>query len=128
VQFIDELHEHHKCTLFLHDLLDMIQHNMLVIKSNERKPCAGIYAALDEMLRKCQDDKDYATSPNPWCFSKRPALHSVQLGMTPDAEEVIEKNLPRGPNAPAQAAKAPAVQPAGTRKSRISRIPRRCAP
>ncbi|KAF1850768.1 uncharacterized protein K460DRAFT_274684, partial [Cucurbitaria berberidis CBS 394.84] len=102
-QFIDDLHRNPKCTVYLHEFLNMIQNDMLVVESSERKQCASIWNRLDSMTRKCHQDEDYAATYNPWYFKQTSVSRSVELKMTPDVRQAIEKNLPLRPATPARA-------------------------
>ncbi|KAF2714314.1 hypothetical protein K504DRAFT_394598 [Pleomassaria siparia CBS 279.74] len=72
-QFINTLHELPNCTEYFHELLVMIQNDMLVVESNQRRSCASIWTRLNNMHEKCQTDKDYAMTTNPWCLWKQAA-------------------------------------------------------
>jgi serine/threonine protein kinase len=93
-QFIDELHRHTNCTDFLHEFLNIIQNNMLVIESADRASCEEIWRVLNDMHKKCRTNKVYATWQSPWCIEREPMPRSVGLEMSADAERIIEQNLP----------------------------------
>lgn len=71
MQFIDALHRHENCTEFLHEFLDMIQHNMLVVDSRKRKPCVWVVRFLENSLIKLKRDKQYAVKKCPWRLGVR---------------------------------------------------------
>lgn len=112
--------------MYVHEFLNIIQNDMLVVESRDRSSCAAICKRLSQMSRKCRDDEDYAATSNAWCIAKKPVSHSGELRMTHDAEQVIQKNLLHRVPVPASitSAPAPSVQPIPQRKRRPSRIPR----
>lgn len=64
-KFINGLHHNPNCTNYIHDLLNLIQRDMLQVDSIQRKRCAEIKKALDGMLEKCIDPA-YASEATPW--------------------------------------------------------------
>ncbi|KAK8030940.1 hypothetical protein PG990_000674 [Apiospora arundinis] len=48
-----------QCTDYLYDLLDYIEHNMLLCKPKDRKQCKEVLAKLDEMLRNQASNRSY---------------------------------------------------------------------
>jgi hypothetical protein len=73
LKFINKLHQHENCTEYIHDLLDMIENNMLVVATEAadprrmRKSCMWVSKKLADMHAKCKADCDgYATAKNPW--------------------------------------------------------------
>jgi serine/threonine protein kinase len=113
-KFIDELHEHPNCTEYFHELLVMIQHDMLVVESSERKSCAGIWKRLDHMHERCHRERDYAVASNPWCrlMKKQPPPRN---GKTENALLAVQNDRPNLPT------KSPALP---SFKRCASRIPR----
>ncbi|KAF2188522.1 hypothetical protein K469DRAFT_565361, partial [Zopfia rhizophila CBS 207.26] len=105
-KFIDELHRHPNCTEYFHELLVMIQHDMLEVESSSRKSCQEVYQKLDAMYRQCRIDEAYAMKSNPWAtttLTAEPRMHSTKVDMEEEAEGVIAKNssmLPIHPGRP----------------------------
>jgi hypothetical protein len=73
---INDFHNHVKCTEFLHELLVIIQHDMLLPESHDRKSCVVLSKDLDRMYEKCRHDVGYATNSAPWHSPKRTTLSS----------------------------------------------------
>jgi len=66
---------HENCTEYIHELLDMIQNNMLVVESKERKDCSWVVDKLKSFREQCEADKDgYATRKNPRTKTKLPLM------------------------------------------------------
>jgi hypothetical protein len=105
------------CSDYFHELLDMIQHEMLVIDSSERKSCEGIWKCLDDMYQKCLGDGDYAASGNPWSFDGDSVPHSVEVNKLNVSEKALEKLL----------ALRPRHYVRSTRRRNLGRIERRTA-
>ncbi|KAF2849504.1 hypothetical protein T440DRAFT_398982, partial [Plenodomus tracheiphilus IPT5] len=100
-KFIDQLHQHRNCTDYLHQLLDIIQHDMLLVDSTKRKSCAGIRDRLNDMHYECRRNIDYATAASPWCIPRPPLPCAVELEMTAYARRVSTENLDSPSAAPA---------------------------
>jgi hypothetical protein len=64
-QFINTLHEHPQCSGFLHDMLKLIQEDMLLVDEDQRLCCALVLNKLKDMRRRCVDDREYATAGQP---------------------------------------------------------------
>jgi hypothetical protein len=75
----------------------MIQMDMLVVESKERKSCEGILRSLDRMYRQCLNDGDYAASGNPWHMhiTKPPASHAIPSASIAEAKKRISNRLSR---------------------------------
>ncbi|POS77582.1 protein kinase [Diaporthe helianthi] len=72
-KFIRRLHSHQNCSQVIHDFLDMIEKNILVVKTNrpqeaERFEIKQVHQALIPMLERCEKSAEYAISPVPWLF------------------------------------------------------------
>ncbi|KAI4649190.1 hypothetical protein J4E93_003504 [Alternaria ventricosa] len=119
--FIDELHRHPNCTLYLHEVLNLIQFDMLVVDSMERKSCMDVWHSLDALYDRCRRNADYATMSNPWCNMRRTASFVEQYVTSASAEAMQDD--PPSPNS-----EAPAVQPIASRRRRLSRIPKLKSP
>jgi serine/threonine protein kinase len=105
IQFFDKLHSHPNCTDYFHTILDIIQHNMIIVEpetvyKTRRIECDKVSQLFKGALRKCCKSEDYATKKNPWS-SKRPIAEplteSVKVSMTEQAKEVIDENRSRIP-------------------------------
>ncbi|KAG9195323.1 hypothetical protein G6011_00444 [Alternaria panax] len=84
--FISKLHQHPDCTSYVHKLLNLIQFDMLLVDSRERKSCRDVWRSLDEMYFRCRHDEDYATMGSPWCNMEM-AASSVQHYVTSNSEQ-----------------------------------------
>jgi serine/threonine protein kinase len=71
-QWIDRLHRHEKCTELLHEFLNIITYDMLVVNSSERKAAGTIYKALSKRRRERREDCDWCMKPCPWIHPRSP--------------------------------------------------------
>ncbi|KAK4247592.1 kinase-like domain-containing protein, partial [Corynascus novoguineensis] len=63
-----KLHGHPLCSEYIHDFLDLIEEQMLVIEtgdkaSSRRIMCGSLHKRLQEMRQKCDNDPAYALTP-----------------------------------------------------------------
>jgi serine/threonine protein kinase len=65
IEWIKDLHEQPRCSKFIHDVLDLIQKNMLIVDPSQRIRCGHLNAILGEMLDKSIIDPSYLTKPAP---------------------------------------------------------------
>ncbi|KAI0199921.1 kinase-like domain-containing protein [Astrocystis sublimbata] len=65
IEFIDEAHSNPRCTQYLHDFLDIIEGEMLVVEPKERIKCRSLHHTLNTMFEKCQSGEDYAMKASP---------------------------------------------------------------
>ncbi|KAL6704962.1 hypothetical protein ACN47E_007507 [Coniothyrium glycines] len=108
VKSIDDLHEHKNCSDFLHDFLLLIQQDMLVISSQDRKSCKEICHKLSELVEKCRQDNDYATTANPWCIKTggHPQFEEIEADVDGDDKE---QNCSRSPSVLSPTNKVPSA-------------------
>jgi hypothetical protein len=74
-QFLKELHLHKSCTEYLHDFLEIIQSEILVVESNDprdktRISCANLNENLMDKLKMSESNPDYISKPAPWSRMK----------------------------------------------------------
>jgi serine/threonine protein kinase len=62
-EWMKDLHEKPRCSMFINDFLNLISEKMLVIDPQERISCAQLNKELHEMMRKAEDRSDYLTIP-----------------------------------------------------------------
>jgi serine/threonine protein kinase len=65
LKFVKALHNHPRCTEFLHNLLNIVICDMLLLKSEERLNCWQICTKLRRLRDDCQSD-EYAMGYSPW--------------------------------------------------------------
>ncbi|TVY44399.1 hypothetical protein LSUB1_G002054 [Lachnellula subtilissima] len=65
VTWIDQLHCHERCSQLIHDLLDLIMKELLIIESKERSSSVWLFQQLNMYLRKAEKDKEYMLKPIP---------------------------------------------------------------
>ncbi|RWA13207.1 hypothetical protein EKO27_g1899 [Xylaria grammica] len=65
-----ELHGHPACTEYLHEFLDLVEKELLIIEtgeisSNKRVDCGPLRSTLESMYQKCNINLEYALTPAP---------------------------------------------------------------
>jgi len=65
---MSELHRDGKCTQYFHDLLYLIEEDMMVLRAQDRVTSRGLSQKLREMDWKVQQDESYSRTP---CESSR---------------------------------------------------------
>ncbi|KUJ20792.1 kinase-like protein [Mollisia scopiformis] len=61
----NELHSDEKCSLLMHDLLDLTMKGLLVVKSGARFEASWLFLQLNECLTRAQTDEEYMLQPVP---------------------------------------------------------------
>jgi hypothetical protein len=66
-----QLHEHKSCTEFIHEFINMIRIDMLVVKSEDpfekgRISSEKVHGQLAKMLEQCKEKEGYACKPTVW--------------------------------------------------------------
>jgi hypothetical protein len=86
-----------RCTDFLHDLLTLIMHDMLVVNSQERLCCRELRKKLREMRIKCQS-QSYSLEATPWLNGEhvKPEtfLRASEVKLSKEAQRQVARNLP----------------------------------
>ncbi|KAK3347281.1 hypothetical protein B0T25DRAFT_298288 [Lasiosphaeria hispida] len=80
------LHSRPRTTSFLHDLLDLIQNDILRMRPRERAECSVIVDRLAAIKQKCEAEPDYSTVPR-----KRTGMR------TPTELSTVSSSDPRNP-------------------------------
>lgn len=83
-----QLHADVRCTAWMHDLLNMVQLDMLVVDPRERKMSNVLMNNLRTMDQKCQNDDRYCTNS-----VARPATGRRQTGMLAQLNHVAQKHV-----------------------------------
>jgi len=117
---MSNLLQQEECTGYVHDLLKLIEDDMLVVDSSKRKSCDSVRSRLDEMYQKHLRDEEYATTGNSWNNMKPASRRSCPSTMPFGYEQAVTQER-AGPSLGALAA-----QPIVTGRT-SSRIPRRKA-
>lgn len=74
--WVNKLHQHEKCSALIHELLDLIMKQLLVIDPKARIPANKLCLELDTLLKKSEQDPLYLLQPSPW----PPGSNSELLG------------------------------------------------
>ncbi|KAF1960285.1 hypothetical protein CC80DRAFT_466036 [Byssothecium circinans] len=65
-QFIERLHRDLRCSELIHEFLNFIQYDMLVVDESQRASCDKVSSTLKSILRRGKLDKEYAVKALPW--------------------------------------------------------------
>ncbi|KAI1739132.1 hypothetical protein F4680DRAFT_466665 [Xylaria scruposa] len=88
-EFITELHTRDNCSEFMHEFLNMIELDMLLVESWKRSNCQKIRGRLDGLLQKCEKSQALATELAPWM----PKMNENRPGLVPVEISVEHKDL-----------------------------------
>lgn len=64
--WVRSLHQHKNCTQFMHDLLDVVMKEMLVIERDERTKATDLHRTFLKFKEKTKQNIQYAFLPLPW--------------------------------------------------------------
>jgi serine/threonine protein kinase len=64
-EWIKDLHEHQRCSDFIHDFLDVVDNHMLVVSLSGRISCVGLNDRLREMVGRGKTSPAYLTQCKP---------------------------------------------------------------
>jgi serine/threonine protein kinase len=64
-EWMKELHEKPRCSGIIHEFLDLISEQMLVVDPTKRITCGRLNKKFQDMLSKAKKDADYLTAPRP---------------------------------------------------------------
>ena len=91
---INDLHRHPNCTNYVHDLLNMIEDDMLIVISTDqpRGTSSALLQRLSDMNQRCIEEATYcmAKTPDPYRLVRVPT--GTRARLAPEAEEMLIKN------------------------------------
>jgi serine/threonine protein kinase len=64
--WVRSLHQHERCTQLIHDLLDMVMNEMLVVDRDERTNATMLHRSFVKLQSRMNADMNYALQPMPW--------------------------------------------------------------
>jgi serine/threonine protein kinase len=64
--WVQELHIKERCSQFMHDLLDVVIKNMLLVESKSRIDASSLHQTFVRFKDRAREDKDYLLAPRPW--------------------------------------------------------------
>jgi serine/threonine protein kinase len=64
-EWIKDLHEKPRCSKFIHDFLDLVENDMLVVDTSMRIQCGPLNKRLRQMLEEAEKNPSYLTAPKP---------------------------------------------------------------
>jgi len=65
IKWTNELHEHKNCSALIHDLLDLIMGQLLIIQSKDRCSASSLFQQLAQFQEKAKRDDEYILKPVP---------------------------------------------------------------
>lgn len=65
-KWVEQLHEHERCSQLIHDLLDLIMRELLLIDSNKRMKAFDLDREMKFYHIRASTDKEYMLKPVPW--------------------------------------------------------------
>lgn len=103
------LHAHQSCTKLLHEFINMIQHDMLLVKPNNpnnpdgirRMSSKQVHMTLNDMLERCKDPT-YVCNPEPSSDFPKTSDDVVEVDITDSAAEVLYRKRFRHYDGPIQ--------------------------
>ncbi|KAJ8131727.1 hypothetical protein O1611_g1897 [Lasiodiplodia mahajangana] len=72
-QSIGEFHSNPRCTQYLHEFLDLIEREMLVMDPTDRIKCPQLYERLNRMFERCKNSEGYAMDAMPKAETPAPS-------------------------------------------------------
>lgn len=84
-KWVARLHSHEKCSLLIHDLLNLVMEHMLRIEPEDRMASADLTKEVAQLVTRARMDSIYVVQPAPW-----PLLVREQ---TPPSKRNASKNL-----------------------------------
>lgn len=73
VSWVDNLHQHEKCSELIHELLDLIMKQLLIVDPKARVSASRLYQETNTLLKKSERSAHYLLEPSPLApeFNKR---------------------------------------------------------
>jgi serine/threonine protein kinase len=65
VEWVNQLHQHEKCSALMHDLLDLIMKDVLLTNASKRIDARWLFQQLKAYLKRAKEDKTYLLEPLP---------------------------------------------------------------
>jgi hypothetical protein len=89
---INDLHRHPNCTNYVHDLLNMIEDDMLIVISTDqpRGTSPALFQRLSDMNQRCNEEAGYCMAKTPSRLVRVPT--GTRARLAPGAEEMLIKN------------------------------------
>ncbi|CZR63862.1 uncharacterized protein PAC_13759 [Phialocephala subalpina] len=94
-EMINDLHNHQDSTDYVHDFLDIIEDDMLVVLSvdRQRQRSPELLERLDKMNQKCIDDVNYCTRKTPPPIRRIVRVSTgTEARLNDNAMKMVEKN------------------------------------
>ncbi|KAH8647682.1 hypothetical protein BX600DRAFT_518110 [Xylariales sp. PMI_506] len=118
IEFIEKLHAHPDCTEFLHEFLNLIQHDMLIVEScnpqeRVRISCVDVHCKLETMHHKALHNPEYITAVGPWTPNSHGQImyhEAVELDLPSEQVALIRKNSKNRHVGPIAKIQKPSIQ------------------
>lgn len=66
IEWVNRLHEHEKCSLLMHDILDLTMEQLLLINAKDRSKVIWLSHEMKNFLKKALESTEYMLDPIPW--------------------------------------------------------------
>ncbi|KAI1737668.1 kinase-like domain-containing protein [Xylaria scruposa] len=96
-EWIKKLHEHPRCSRYLHEFLDLIEKHMLVANQSERSKCDLVKDELSRISTKCCESDDYSFPPyiiDPNSNGPEPATSEAPMLDVSEQHSLVSSMLP----------------------------------
>jgi len=97
VEWVRQLHEHERCSQLIHDLLETVMKNLLVIDSSSRISAKDLNAKMQEYCKNARRNPDYMLKSNPYPAPDPPGLvtsHSSPANLHQAIDDQRTSDLP----------------------------------
>jgi serine/threonine protein kinase len=91
IVWVNELHQHERCSALMHDLLDLIMGEMLVIDSKKRIDATALHLKLKDFVDTAEQDKKYLCEPKPRPKDSDSRVWSPSTSSVPSARKTTGK-------------------------------------
>jgi serine/threonine protein kinase len=76
-EWIKGLHNRPRCSDFIHEFLNLIEHHMLIVDPKQRIHCGSLNEKLTDMVRRADEDSNYLLPQDPLLVQRRAIATAV---------------------------------------------------
>jgi serine/threonine protein kinase len=91
IAWVNELRQHERCSALMHDLLDLIMGEMLVIDSKKRIDAIALRLKLKNFVDTAEQNKKYLCEPKPWPKDSQSRVGPMPASPLPSARKANGK-------------------------------------
>jgi serine/threonine protein kinase len=98
-----ELHSHKNCSALIHDILDLIMSELLIIEADHRSKASWLYVQLEKILKIAETDTEYLLKPVPrqppsGSSNPKPLLEPPKRNAKRDSVTFLDQEHPKSSN------------------------------